>query len=101
MVPGAARRRRAPALGKIRGPRIWMSGRGIGGPLDEHDAFGSRTARGNITVSTPDEARKAVQRKKELDCDIIKLNEFLSFELAKVVVDEAHRLGPAGRRPQS
>jgi hypothetical protein len=80
-------------LGKIRGPRIWMTGRGIGGPLGEHDAFGSRTARGNITVTTPDEARRAVQRKKELDCDIIKLNEFLSFDLAKVVVDEAHRLG--------
>jgi hypothetical protein len=80
-------------LGKIRGPRIWMTGRGIGGPLGEHDAFGSRTARGNITVTTPDEARRAVQRKKELDCDIIKLNEFLSFDMAKVVVDEAHRLG--------
>jgi len=80
-------------LGKIRGPRIWMTGRGIGGPLGEHDAFGSRTARGNITVTTPDEARQAVQRKKELDCDIIKLNEFLPFDMAKVVVDEAHRLG--------
>ena len=34
-----------------------------------------------------------MQRKKELDCDIIKLNEFLPFELAKVVIDEAHRLG--------
>ena len=78
--------------GKIRGPRIWMTGRGIGGPLDEHDAFGSRTARGNITVTTPEAARKAVQRKKELDCDIIELNEFLPIELAKVVIDEAHRL---------
>jgi len=80
-------------LGRIRGPRIWMTGRGIGGPLGEHDAFGSRTVRGNITVSTPDEARQAVQRKKELDCDIIKLNEFLPFDMARVVVDEAHRLG--------
>jgi len=80
-------------LGKIRGPRIWMTGRGIGGPLGEHDAFGSRTARGNIIVTTPDEARRAVQRKKELDCDIIKLNEFVSFDLAKAVIDEAHRLG--------
>ena len=26
-------------------------GRGIGGPLDEHDAFGSRTHRGNIIVT--------------------------------------------------
>ena len=91
--PWSRAQKEGTRAGKIRGPRIWMSGRGIGGPLDEHDAFGSRTARGNITVSTPEEARKAVQRKKELDCDIIKLNEFLPFELAKVVIDEAHRLG--------
>ncbi len=79
-------------LGKIRGPRIWMSGRGIGAVGTEHDAFGSRTARGNIIVTTPEEARKSVQRKKELGCDIIKLNEFLARDLAKVVIDEAHRL---------
>src|SRR3989454_831291 len=30
-------------LGKIRGPRIWMSGRAIGGVSTGHDAFGSRT----------------------------------------------------------
>ena len=71
-----------------------MSGRAIGGPLSTgHDAFGSRTARGNIIVTNADEVRRAVQRKKELGCDIIKLNEFLSFDLVKVVVDEAHRLG--------
>jgi imidazolonepropionase-like amidohydrolase len=91
--PWSRAQKEGTRLGKIRGPRIWMTGRGIGGPLDEHDAFGSRTARGNITVTTPEEARKEVQRKKELDCDIIKLNEFLPFELAKVVIDEAHRLG--------
>lgn len=79
-------------LGKIRGPRIWMTGRGIGAVGTEHDAFGSRTSRGNIIVTTAEEARKAVQRKKELGCDIIKLNEFLAFDLAKVVIDEAHRL---------
>jgi imidazolonepropionase-like amidohydrolase len=80
-------------LGKIRGPRIWMSGRAIGGVSTGHDAFGSRTARDNIIVTTPDEVRKAVQRKKELGCDILKVNEFLSLELLKVAVDEAHGLG--------
>ncbi len=79
-------------LGKIRGPRIWMSGRAIGAVGTGHDAPNSRTFRGNITVTTPEEARKAVQRKKELGCDIIKVNEFLSFDLVKVAVDEAHRL---------
>ncbi|MDH3442763.1 MAG: amidohydrolase family protein [Deltaproteobacteria bacterium] len=79
-------------LGKIRGPRIWMSGRAIGGVSTEHDAFGSRTFRGNILVTTPDEARKAVQRKEKLGCDILKVNEFLSLDLVKVAVDEAHGL---------
>src|ERR687892_401810 len=79
-------------LGKIRGPRIWMSGRAIGGVSTGHDAFGSRTARENIIVTTPEEVRIAVQRKKEFGCDILKVNEFLSSDLLKVAVDEAHRL---------
>jgi imidazolonepropionase-like amidohydrolase len=79
-------------LGKIRGPRIWMSGRAIGGVGTGHDAFGSRTFRDNIIVTTPEEVRRAVQRKKELGCDILKVNEFLSLDLVKVAVDEAHRL---------
>jgi len=69
-----------------------MAGRAIGGVAAEHQSFGSRTVRGNIVVGTPDEARKAVRRKKELGCDLIKLNEFLSFDLVKIVTEEAHRL---------
>ena len=80
-------------LGKIHGPRIWMSGRAIGGVSTGHDAFGSRTARDNIIVTTADEVHKAVQRKKELGCEILKVNEFLSLDLLKVAVDEAHGLG--------
>ena len=79
-------------LGKIRGPRIWMSGRAIGGVGTGHDAFGSRTFRDNIIVTNRDQVRRAVQRKKELGCDILKLNEFLSLDLVKVAVQEAHRL---------
>jgi hypothetical protein len=82
-------------LGKIRGPRIWMSGRAIGGVSTGHDAFGSRTARDNIIVTTPKEVRTAVQRKKELGCDILKVNEFLSMDLVKIAVDEAHGLNMA------
>jgi Amidohydrolase family len=80
-------------LGKIHGPRIWMSGRAIGGVSTGHDAFGSRTARDNIIVTTAEEVRKAVQRKKELGCEILKVNEFLSLDLLRVAVDEAHGLG--------
>ena len=90
--PWSRAQKEGVALGKIRGPRIWMSGLAIGGVAAEHQTFGSRIVRGNIVVGTPDEARKAVQRKKELGCDIIKLNEFLSFDLVKIVTEEAHRL---------
>ncbi len=80
-------------LGKIRGPRIWMSGIAMGGQRGLHDAFGSRTARGNRVVTTEDEARAVVRGKKERGCDIVKLNEYLPFDLAKATCDEAHRLG--------
>jgi imidazolonepropionase-like amidohydrolase len=90
--PWAQAQKRGTELGKIRGPRIWMSGRAIGGERTETDAPDGRSSRGNIVVTTPDEARKAVTRKKELGCDIIKLNEFLPFDLVKVIAEEAHRL---------
>jgi hypothetical protein len=79
-------------LGKIRGPRIWMSGRAIGAVGTGHEAFGSRTFRDNIIVTTPQEVRQAVRRKKELGCDILKVNEFLSMDLLRIAVEEAHRL---------
>jgi len=91
--PWTRAQKQGTALEKIRGPRIWMSGRAIGGVSTGHDAFGSRTARDNIIVTTPEEVRRAVQRKKELGCDILKVNEFLSMDLVKVACDEAHRLG--------
>src|ERR1044071_4102840 len=91
--PWTRAQKEGTALGKIRGPRIWMSGRAIGGVSTGHDAFGSRTARDNIIVTTPDEVRRAVQRKRELGCEVLKVNEFLSLDLVKVACDEAHRLG--------
>ena len=91
--PWALAQKRGTELGKIRGPRVWMSGRAIGGERVETDAPDGRSSRGNIVVKTPDEVRLAVRRKKEQGCEIIKLNEFLSFDLVKVVVDEAHSIG--------
>jgi Amidohydrolase family len=91
--PWTLAQKQGTELGKIRGPRIWMSGRAIGGVSTGHDAFGSRTARDNVVVRTPEEVRKAVQRKKDFGCEILKVNEFLSVDLLKVAVDEAHRLG--------
>jgi len=91
--PWTRAQKEGTALGKIRGPRIWMSGRAIGGVSTGHDAFGSRTARDNIIVTTAEEVRQAIQRKRELGCEILKVNEFLSMDLVKIACDEAHRLG--------
>src|SRR6476661_483044 len=91
--PWTRAQKQGTALGKIRGPRIWMSGRAIGGVSTGHDAFGSRTARDNIIVTTAEDIRRAVQQKRELGCEILKVNEFLPMDLVKVASDEAHRLG--------
>jgi imidazolonepropionase-like amidohydrolase len=90
--PWTLAQKQGTALGKIRGPRIWMSGRAIGAVGSGHDAFGSRQSRDNIIVTTPEQVRRAVQRKNDLGCEILKVNEFLSLDLLKVAVDEAHRL---------
>ncbi|HXF54068.1 MAG TPA: amidohydrolase family protein [Hyphomicrobiaceae bacterium] len=92
--PWTRAQKEGTALGKIKGPRIFMSGRAIGGErVRPEGASDSRTVRGNIVVRTAEEARRAVRRKKEIGCDQIKLNEFLSFDLVKVIVEEAHGLG--------
>src|SRR6267142_1275668 len=61
--PWTRAQKRGTELGKIRGPRIWMAGRAIGGDRIEPAAPDGRTSRGNIIVKTPEQARKAVQRK--------------------------------------
>lgn len=93
--PWTQAQKRGTELGKIKGPRIWMSGRAIGGTRVATDAPDGRTSRGNIVVTTADEARRAVRRKHQIGCDVIKLNEFLPLDLVAVVVDEAHSLGMA------
>jgi len=91
--PWTLAQRNGTKLGRIRGPRILTSGRAIGGARTETDAPSNRASRGNVVVTTPQEAREAIRRKAEVGYDLIKLNEFLSFDLVKVAVDEAHRLG--------
>ena len=80
-------------IGKIKGPRIFTSGRAIGGARTFTDAPSNRASRGNVVVTTPEETRNAIRQKKEAGYDVIKINEFLPFDLVKVAVDEAHRLG--------
>jgi imidazolonepropionase-like amidohydrolase len=94
--PWTAAQKRGTALGKIRGPRIWMAGRALGGARCETNVDGMwdpRIDRGNIVLHSPEDARREVRRKKERGCDIIKLNEFLPPDLIKIVCEEAHELG--------
>ncbi|HKA44338.1 MAG TPA: amidohydrolase family protein [Burkholderiales bacterium] len=93
--PWALAQRDGVALGKIRGPRMWVSGQAIGGSRTETDAPDSREWRGNIIVKTPEEARAAVRAKKEAGYDLLKVNEFISADLLKVIAEEAHKTGLA------
>jgi len=79
--------------GKIRGPRLWTAGRGLGPRHPSWSMPGGRAFRGTLPFSTPDEARALIREKKRIGHDIIKLNELLTPELLKTAVDEAHNLG--------
>ena len=76
-------------MGKIRGPRIWATGKRLLGPPPP---WGRRVGFGYL-VQTPEEARKIVREKKQLGMEIIKLNEFVSPEVLKAAADEANKLG--------
>jgi imidazolonepropionase-like amidohydrolase len=91
--PWALAQRDGTNMGKIRGPRIWPSGQALGARVGDLETEGSRAWRGFITISNAEEARAAVQAKKRDGYDVIKLSEFLTPELVKAVVDEAHRIG--------
>ena len=76
-------------LGKIRGPRIWSTGARLVGPPPE---WALRTE-GGYLIKTPDDARAAVRKKKEMGLEIIKFNEYVSPDAVKAGAEEAHRLG--------
>jgi hypothetical protein len=93
--PWALAQKQGTALGKIRGPRMWVSGRALGSDRTETDAPDSREIRGNIVIRTPEEAVAAVRLKKQRGYDLLKVNEFLSSDLIAAVTAEAHRQGLA------
>src|SRR5262252_11077560 len=76
-------------LGKIRGPRIWSTGARLVGPPP---AWALRAENGYL-IKTPDDARAAMQKKKEKGLEIVKFNEYVSPEAVKAGAEEANRLG--------
>ena len=85
-------RREAIASGAIRGPRLWLTGLTVDGPVPS-EASARRRARSGIVVETPEEARQAVQSLVEQGVDGLKFYDYLAPEVAKAAAEEAHRLG--------
>ena len=78
--------------GKIRGPRLWISGHALDGPRPQGMPE-QRWQRGSIIVRTEDEARKAVQDHVNRGMDGFKFLERLEPNVAKAAAEEARRLG--------
>jgi hypothetical protein len=76
-------------LGKIRGPRIWSTGGRLVGPPP---AWALRGERGYL-VTTPEQARAAVRKKKDAGIEFIKFNEYVAPEVIKAGAEEANKLG--------
>src|SRR5262245_10449421 len=78
--------------GKIRGPRLWISGHALDGPRPQGMPE-QRWQRGSIIVRTEEEARKAVQEHVSRGMDGFKFLERLAPNVAKAAAEEARRLG--------
>jgi len=76
-------------IGKIRGPRIWSTGGRLVGPPP---AWALRGERGYL-VTTPEQAREVMRKKKAAGIDIVKFNEYVAPEVIKAGAEEANKLG--------
>jgi imidazolonepropionase-like amidohydrolase len=76
--------------GKIQGPRLFVSGDPITGPQDLSRMSSAPEQSGAVThVTTVEEARAAVRKNAAAGVDMIHVEEALTPELLKAVVDEA------------
>jgi imidazolonepropionase-like amidohydrolase len=78
--------------GKIRGPRLWVSGHALDGPRPQGMPE-QRWQRGSVIVRTEEEARQAVRAHVEKGVDGFKFLERLAPDVAKAAAGEARRLG--------
>lgn len=77
--------------GKIKGPRMFVSGIVLDGPLRP----GTVNKRDDylIHLNTPDEARAKVRELIGDGVDLIKVYQYLTLDELKAIVDEAHKAG--------
>ena len=85
-------KRAAIQNGATRGPRLWLAGSTLDGPLPPQTQE-SRRARSGVIVTTPAEARQAVQNLVAKGVDGLKFYEYMAPEVARSAAEEAHRLG--------
>ena len=79
--------------GRIKGPRMFVTGIIIDGPPSGSDDPSDRRESYRVRVRTTEEARVAVRNVVKQGVDGIKVHEALSAELLKAVIDEAHKSG--------
>ncbi|MBI2815535.1 MAG: amidohydrolase family protein [Acidobacteria bacterium] len=80
--------------GKIKGPRMFVTGIAIDGPPERSVPHSGAELGGyNTHVTTVEEAREAVRKNVAAGVDIIKVHEGLTSELLKTVVEEAKKSG--------
>lgn len=83
--------REAMRTGKIKGPRLLITGVVIdgpdpGGPADRRDPY-------LVRVHTPEEARATARKVIGQGVDIVKVYQHLTPDLLRAVVEEAHKAG--------
>ena len=76
--------------GKMKGPRMFVTGLAVDGPVERSDmASGSEVGGYNAHVVTVEEAKALVKSNIARGVDLIKVHEGLTSELLKSAVDEA------------
>ncbi len=86
--------RNAFKSGRIKGPRMFVTGGAIDGPPERSDLNQEDVRAGYaVSVRTPEEASEAVRKRIAQGVDAIRVNAGLRSELLKSVVDEARRAG--------
>lgn len=79
--------------GKIKGPRMFVTGDPITGPQERSRMSSAPEQSGAVIhVTTVEEAREAVRKNAAAGVDFIHVEEALTPELLKAVVDEAQKL---------
>ncbi len=82
--------------GKMKGPRMFVTGLAVDGPVERSDMnSGAQQGGYNTHVVTVEEARAIVKNNIAQGVDLIKVHEGLTSELLKSAVDEAKSKGLA------